>query len=88
MASTAKMNGGAGSNYESKHNEEDITVDAEMEQLSKFTKIISPLFLVFGLTAVICTILSIANVDKAGGWVTFFIVVLSTVVFSIMAALV
>merc|ERR1719203_2002524 len=32
-------------------------------------------------------ILSIVNVDGTGGWVTFFIVILSTVVFSIMAAL-
>merc|ERR1719410_2316015 len=89
---TTKMNGGGGaSSYESKHNDieqdDDITVDAEMEQLSKFTKIISPLFLVFALVAVICTFLSIFNVDKANGWVTFFIVALSTVVFSIMAAL-
>jgi len=79
---------GAGSNYDSKQNEdEDITVDAEMEQLSKFTKLISPLFLVFGLFAVICTILSILGIDNASGWVTFMLVVVSTVVFSIIAAL-
>merc|ERR1712228_172527 len=93
MGDTTKMNtgNGGGSSYESKHNDieqgDDITVDAEMEQLSKFTKIISPLFLIFGLVAIVCTILSIANVDKAGGWVTCFIVALSTMVFSIMAAL-
>jgi len=88
MASTS--NAAGASSYESKIDMggvDDIEVDKDMEQLSKFTKIISPLFLLFGLVAIICTILSIVNVDGSGGWVTFFIVILSTVVFSIMAAL-
>lgn len=91
MASTGNNANAAGaSSYESKIDMggvDDIEVDKDMEQLSKFTKIISPLFLLFGLVAIICTILSIVNVDGSGGWVTFFIVILSTVVFSIMAAL-
>lgn len=91
MASTGNNANAAGaSSYESKIDMggvDDVEVDKDMEQLSKFTKIISPLFLLFGLVAIICTILSIVNVDGSGGWVTFFIVILSTVVFSIMAAL-
>lgn len=77
-------------NYESKHNdieEDDVVVDAEMAQLAKFTKLISPLFLVFGLFAIICMILSIVSVDGADGWVTFMMVLLSTIIFSIIAAL-
>merc|ERR1712013_580806 len=48
---------------------------------------ISPLFLAFGLFALICTILSMVGVDGASGWVTFLMVALATVVFSIIAAL-
>ena len=49
--------GGNTGNYEAKYNqnsssggaleEDDIEIDGEMEKLSKFTKLISPLFLVF-----------------------------------------
>eukprot|EP01083_Nonionella_stella_P039007 106076_1 len=73
---------------ESKYAEdEDIVVDGEMAKLAKFTKLISPLFLVFGLFAVVCTILSIIGVDNANGWITFMLVLVSTIVFSIIAAL-
>jgi len=67
--------------------DDDVVIDEEMVKLTKFTKLISPLFLAFGLFAVICTILSIVGVDGASGWVTFMMVVLATVVFSIIAAL-
>eukprot|EP00483_Globobulimina_turgida_P007284 UN07298 len=73
---------------ESKYDvDEDIVVDAEMAQLTKFTKLISPLFLVFGLFAVVCTILSIIKIDNAEGWIAFMLVLASTIVFSIIAAL-
>eukprot|EP00484_Ammonia_sp_Unknown_P017083 CAMPEP_0197024604 /NCGR_PEP_ID=MMETSP1384-20130603/5118_1 /TAXON_ID=29189 /ORGANISM="Ammonia sp." /LENGTH=243 /DNA_ID=CAMNT_0042453013 /DNA_START=115 /DNA_END=843 /DNA_ORIENTATION=- len=67
--------------------EEDVEVDADMEKLSKFTKLISPLFLLYGLFVIVCTILSIIQVDNADGWVTFMFVIIATVVFSIIAAL-
>jgi len=82
---------GGGSYPEQKHrdpaDDDDIVIDEEMVKLTKFTKLISPLFLAFGLFALICTILSIVGVDGASGWVTFMMVVLATVVFSIIAAL-
>mmetsp|Transcript_10246 Transcript_10246/g.15514 ORF Transcript_10246/g.15514 Transcript_10246/m.15514 type:complete len:283 (+) Transcript_10246:110-958(+) len=65
----------------------DVVVDAETEKLSKFTKLISPLFLVYGVFVIVCTILSIIKVDGSEGWVTFFFVVIATVVFSVIAAL-
>ena len=82
-----------GGTTESKHDDlspadDDVVIDAELQQLSKFTKLISPLFLVFGLFSLICTILSIVAVDNADGWVTFMLVVLATIVFSAIAALV
>jgi len=77
---------------EAKHDETDITdddvvIDAELQQLSKFTKLISPLFLVYGLFALICSILSMVQVDGADGWVTFSLVVVATIIFSLLAAL-
>ena len=81
-----------GLSYESKDNVEDdvddIVVDEETVKLSKFTKIIAPIFLVFGLFALIATILSIAGVGGGDGWVMFIMVILGTIVFSIIAALV
>ena len=82
-------------NYEAKYDhdasaleeDDDLVVDGEMAKLSKFTKLISPLFLVFGLFVIICTILSIVGVDSVDGWVTFCFVIIATVVFSIIAAL-
>eukprot|EP01083_Nonionella_stella_P048613 129839_1 len=74
---------------ESKYNdeEEDVVVDAEMAQLAKFTKLIAPIFLVFGVFSLGFMIMSIVKVDKADGWITFMILVVSTIVFSIIAAL-
>eukprot|EP01084_Bolivina_argentea_P116028 206243_1 len=56
-------------------------------KLAKFTKIVSPLFLVFGIFAVVCTILSILQIDGYDGWITFALVFLSTIIFGIIAAL-
>lgn len=67
--------------------DDDVVVDAEMAQLAKWTKIISPVFLVYGLFVIILTILSIVQVDKQDGWVTFVFVILGTIIFSILAAL-
>eukprot|EP01084_Bolivina_argentea_P319292 553804_1 len=73
---------------ENKHgDEEDIVIDDETVKLAKFTKIIAPIFLVFGLFALICTIMSIAGVGAGDGWVMFMLVLLGTIVFSIIAAL-
>merc|ERR1712219_105337 len=66
--------------------DDDVYIDAELQQLSKFTKLISPIFLIFGVFALICTILSIAKVG-GDGWATFALVALGTIVFSVIAAL-
>jgi len=66
--------------------DDDVYIDAELQQLSKFTKLISPIFLFFGLFALICTILSIAKVG-GDGWATFALVALGTIIFSVIAAL-
>jgi len=69
------------------NDEDDVVVDAEMAQLAKWTKIIAPVFLVYGLFVIILTILSIVEVDNSSGWVTFIFVILATIIFSILAAL-
>jgi len=85
-------NTGAGPNAaESKHDDlgitdDDVYIDHELQQLSKFTKLISPIFLLFGAIAFICTILAIAKVG-GDGWVPFCFVALGTIIFSIIAAL-
>ena len=82
---------GASKNYESKHNadaDDDIVVDESTVKLAKFTKIIAPIFLVFGLFALVSTICSIAGVGPGDGWVLFLFVLVGTIIFSILAALV
>ena len=89
MATNTTTGGTAESKYDdSAPADDDVVVDANLQQLSKFTKLISPLFLVFGLFSLICTILSIVEVDNAEGWVTFMLVVVATIIFSAIAALV
>eukprot|EP00486_Rosalina_sp_Unknown_P000772 CAMPEP_0201564864 /NCGR_PEP_ID=MMETSP0190_2-20130828/3513_1 /ASSEMBLY_ACC=CAM_ASM_000263 /TAXON_ID=37353 /ORGANISM="Rosalina sp." /LENGTH=277 /DNA_ID=CAMNT_0047981617 /DNA_START=27 /DNA_END=860 /DNA_ORIENTATION=+ len=86
---------GTTGNYEAKYNQnssaleedDDMAIDGDMAKLSKFTKLIAPLYLVFGLFVIICSICSIVDADGTGGWVTFMFVILASIVFSIIAAL-
>ena len=86
---------GTTGNYEAKYNknasdgaleeDDDLVVDGEMAKLSKFTKLISPIFLVFGVCVIGLTCWSLFG--SGDGWFPFMLVILATIVFSIIAAL-
>ena len=90
------MDTGASTYPESKHDDvdidaddaDDIVIEESTVKLTKFTKIVAPIFLVFGLFSLVGIILSIAEVGDDDGWTYFMLVLLGTVVFSILAALV
>eukprot|EP01084_Bolivina_argentea_P217445 369173_1 len=62
--------------------------NVDINKLSKFTKIMPPIFFLFSIYALTAAILAGVGIGSIGGWVLFIIVILCTIALSIITAVI